>query len=59
MNLDHRPALPNSHNHAVVDTQTQDVSACLNAIRNALQDVKAKVLLNLMSAASATSQMRS
>ncbi|WP_111893189.1 ribosome silencing factor [Acinetobacter sp. MB5] len=47
MNLEPSPGASNSHNHSVVDTQTQDVSACLNAIRNALQDVKAKDIIEL------------
>ena len=47
MNLEPSPGASNSHNHAVVDTQTQDVSACLNAIRHALQDVKAKDIIEL------------
>ncbi|ENU79692.1 MULTISPECIES: ribosome silencing factor [unclassified Acinetobacter] len=47
MNLEPSPGASNSHNHSVVDTQTQTVSACLKVIRNALQDVKAKDIIEL------------
>ncbi len=47
MNLEPSPGASNSHNHSVVDTQTQDVSACLKVIQHALQDVKAKDIIEL------------
>ncbi|MHA3053867.1 ribosome silencing factor [Acinetobacter sp. ANC 4633] len=47
MNLEPSPGASNSHNHSVVDTQTQTVSACLKVIQNALQDVKAKDIIEL------------
>ncbi|MHA3049647.1 ribosome silencing factor [Acinetobacter sp. ANC 4641] len=47
MNLEPSPGASNSHNHSVVDTQTQTVSACLKVVQNALQDVKAKDIIEL------------
>ena len=46
MNLEPSPSASNSHELAM-NTQNQDVQACLNVVQEALLDVKAKDILKL------------
>ena len=46
MNLEPLPSASNSHELAM-NTQNQDVQACLNVVQEALLDVKAKDILKL------------
>ncbi|WP_297424002.1 ribosome silencing factor [uncultured Acinetobacter sp.] len=46
MNLEPSPSASNSHDLAM-NSQTKDVQACLNVVREALEDVKAKDIVTL------------